>query len=215
MWIFLPFGFLSVVQHRDKPDTVLVRARAEQDLEAFRARGHCPSMTDTKYLEWADYPYRAEVLKVEFAQAMFEISMTMDWTNFKSAVGHAPGDERSGVYMDIWCKMKDAQDSGRLGDPKTKRQRSWNVSPLPWKPTKIKSMPMLEPVGHRAASVEATYLQPSVPRKALEDPFYWSDDIPTFDEEQNELEAQQERDGLLEFDDVDDMIDHFSGRKGS
>lgn len=35
MWIAATSGFYSIVQHRDFPDQVLIRARVKKDLESF------------------------------------------------------------------------------------------------------------------------------------------------------------------------------------
>ena len=41
MWVMTTQGFYSVVAHRDEPDSVIVRARTSEDIEALREQGHC------------------------------------------------------------------------------------------------------------------------------------------------------------------------------
>lgn len=63
MWAFTKEGFVSVVAHSEKPDTLLVRARDEDSLLSLvEATGatlrHTPSN---------DYPYRIEVLRTAYS----------------------------------------------------------------------------------------------------------------------------------------------------
>lgn len=88
MWLFLPFGFFSIVAHRDHDDALLVRARAHKDLELLRARldnrqdrviGHTPK---------ADYPYRMTVTRAELDVMMTQfIQDELLYYNFKSECG--------------------------------------------------------------------------------------------------------------------------------
>ena len=61
MWIFCKYGFFSAVQHKDKTDKLLIRARFEGDLERLAGglpedeRKLCSSITETPH---ADYRFR-------------------------------------------------------------------------------------------------------------------------------------------------------------
>lgn len=93
MWIFLNNAMLSIVAHRNKPDTLLVRARLKGDIEAIFP--HVAVFT----LKAADYHYRAEVPRSEVAKALAQQAMEMDYDNFKASVkNHA----RHDWYMDVW-----------------------------------------------------------------------------------------------------------------
>jgi hypothetical protein len=118
MWIFTPIGFFSVVAHRDKPHTVLVRSRARRDLETFRNR-YCKRLGKIKYIAWADYPYRAEVGRRAYANAMRRVCMDVTYDNFKSAV---KDNQRHSVYMRVWGVMRDAESRGQMGDKKAARR---------------------------------------------------------------------------------------------
>lgn len=111
MWIFTPMGFFSVVVHRDKRRTVMVRSRCRGDLDAFRGK-YCQKLTETRFLSWSDYPYRAECSRWAFAHAMFRLCLDMTYTNFKSSV---PQPARHNLYMDIWGKLKGGERSGAFG----------------------------------------------------------------------------------------------------
>lgn len=46
MWLFLPNCHISVVQHKDNKDLLLVRARTREDLETFLKPGRKDGVTD-------------------------------------------------------------------------------------------------------------------------------------------------------------------------
>jgi len=114
MWTFTPIGFFSVVAHRDKPHTVLVRSRSKADLLAFKKR-YCKRLGKIKFISWADYPYRAEVGRRAYANAMRRVAMDITYDNFKSAVRD---NKRHNVYMRVWGVMRDAERKGDMGDKK-------------------------------------------------------------------------------------------------
>lgn len=102
MWIFFPNAMLSIVAHRDKPDTLLVRARFKGDIErAF------PGYRVTRTPR-ADYLYRAEVGRNAVAELMAEHVATMRYTNVKGAIP-AGDHRRSHAMHDTWQVMFDAQ----------------------------------------------------------------------------------------------------------
>jgi hypothetical protein len=90
MWIFTTDGFISVVAHRDKPDTVLVRARDRRHLEAM-TRGP-DGLTTVRYecsdvieLPSADYRYRVEMPRDEFRSLVADAAESIEYDNFKGA----------------------------------------------------------------------------------------------------------------------------------
>ncbi len=94
MWIFLNNAFLSIVAHRDKPDLLLVRARAEGDIErTFPDAETCPV---------ADYRYRAELPRQEVATAIAERVSGIDYDNFKGSVQET---DRHDAYLHVWSAM--------------------------------------------------------------------------------------------------------------
>lgn len=102
MWIFFPNAMLSIVAHRDKPDTLLVRARFKGDIER--------TFPDAKVKRTprADYLYRAEVGRNAVAELMAEHVATMRYTNVKGAIP-AGDHRRSRAMHDTWQVMFDAQ----------------------------------------------------------------------------------------------------------
>jgi hypothetical protein len=98
MWVFTTFGFFSVVQHRGKPDRLLVRGRVRADVEALARR----LVEPLQHTPNADYPYRVEVDRLDFATVMTEAVDGVDYDNFKNAVAEQQGAVRATVYHDVW-----------------------------------------------------------------------------------------------------------------
>lgn len=112
MWVFSKSGFVSIVKHRTKYNTMLVRARVYNDLHNFRSLLGAPrdivEMTD------ADYRFRMEASATDVCQAMAALARDIDYDNFKSAVHGEP--DRDGAYMDVWSAMAGLQLAGELDD---------------------------------------------------------------------------------------------------
>jgi hypothetical protein len=105
MWLMTPRGFFSVVQHRDDPDTVLIRARARGDLvrlQAAHPAGEEHEIVDTFS---ADYPHRIFMPRVIWNEALLTMSNEVDYDNFKNAVKDRQHAQRARVYMGVWSKL--------------------------------------------------------------------------------------------------------------
>jgi len=96
MWIFTNTVFLSVVAHRDKENTLLVRARRAGEIESIFPGSNVYEM------ENADYHYRAEVSRDKVSQVMADQIKNIDYDNFKSSVSD---NKRHDAYMDVWSVM--------------------------------------------------------------------------------------------------------------
>ncbi|MBM3267017.1 MAG: hypothetical protein FJZ01_05140 [Candidatus Sericytochromatia bacterium] len=105
MWLFTAIGFFSVVAHRDSPESLLVRARACEDLAALRER-YLPDLSPTEATPSADYPYRATVSRKAFGQALVWLATTIDYDNFKTRVAKAQGADRAHLYSEVWSVMR-------------------------------------------------------------------------------------------------------------
>lgn len=102
MWVFLNNAFLSAVAHRDKPDTLLVRARFAGDLERV-----FPALADkVKRTPSADYLFRVEVPRAHFAEVLAHEAQRIAYDNFKSSASTLV---RHDVYLDAWHVMRGAQ----------------------------------------------------------------------------------------------------------
>ena len=108
MWIFCKLGFFSAVQHREKPDVLLVRARFKGDLERlYKAMDHskCGPIQETSD---ADYRFRMECPKSAFSEVVWSMARSIDYDNFKNAAHD--GTVRDEAYMDVWRAMWSAQN---------------------------------------------------------------------------------------------------------
>lgn len=113
MWIFTGFGYYSVIQHRDDPELLLVRARVKGDLEKLKQ--YLPNLGEIVATpSGADYPYRALAWRSEFAEAMKKTVLeSLNYTNFKSGISRTQGSPRHDLYMRVWSIMKDAEPTLR------------------------------------------------------------------------------------------------------
>lgn len=107
MWLFCKSGYFSAVKHNEKPNTILLRARVEGDLERL-AEAHQIDMR-IEHTPAADYAFRAELPAAEWTRAVMEESDAIDYGNFKNAVHD--GTARDDAYLDVWSVMRGLQDT--------------------------------------------------------------------------------------------------------
>jgi len=108
MWIFCEAGFFSVVRKGGGPDTLQVRARCAQDLSVLRQ--WCPGLEAFTHTPNADYAYRAIVSRQDFAAALSQMALDIDYDNFKDVVARrGGGEQRMTVYHRIWGLLADWQ----------------------------------------------------------------------------------------------------------
>ena len=107
MWIATQDGYFSAVQHRDKPDTHMVRARDSKDLQHIRDWGYDTgriiAMTN------ADYPYRIIIKKDEWARYLVNATTAIDYVNFKSRI-HEVDRPRGDIYLKVWRELLHIED---------------------------------------------------------------------------------------------------------
>jgi hypothetical protein len=111
VWIFLPFGYFSIVAHRDNANDVLVRARNRSDLDAFRkflldaneAVGRHKNLKATPH---ADYPFRLVAPRKQVAKLLEHfVNEDLDYDNFKNRV--AENDPmRARLYHEVWASTR-------------------------------------------------------------------------------------------------------------
>lgn len=100
MWIITRFGFFSVVQKPGEKE-LTIRARAREDLEALKEK-YIPQLGKIVEGAGTDYQFRAKLPHDVFAEAMKEIVMDIDYSNFKNTVAREQGHERADVYHKLW-----------------------------------------------------------------------------------------------------------------
>lgn len=101
MWVFLNNAFLSIVEHYDDPNILLVRARLQEDINRAFPEAEVVSNAGT------DYKYRAFIPRDEVAEALRVQVLAINYTNFKGSVLEK---ERSDAYMRVWYDMWLAQN---------------------------------------------------------------------------------------------------------
>jgi len=109
MWAFTEFGFFSAVQHRDRPETVLVRGRFKEDIGTLAKMARDASGDKSIRLRStpeADYPYRVIMPKDLWARLLAAMAQEIDYDNFKNHVHGEP--DRDRALMAIWAALFDA-----------------------------------------------------------------------------------------------------------
>lgn len=96
MWIFTKDGFFSIVQHKDDPNYLMVRARVREDIQ--RAFG--PS--DIKESEGSDYRFRKVVPRPVVADYMSKAVAEIDYTSVKDEIDQGEKDRHDMLYK-VWA----------------------------------------------------------------------------------------------------------------
>lgn len=96
-------SFLSIVSHRTKPDTLLVRSRIAGDID--RAIPNAVVYEDVS----ADYRFRSDVPLEAVQAALSEALGKVNYDNFKASVKDG---KRHSAYMSVWSALANAFRSG-------------------------------------------------------------------------------------------------------
>lgn len=95
MWFCLNNAFLSVVENKDNPEELMVRARKQRHLENV-----FPDKKDQIYsVPHSDYAVRIKISREEFANLIKEKILNINYTNFKDSV---VDDGLHDFYLDVW-----------------------------------------------------------------------------------------------------------------
>lgn len=87
MWVITNRGLLSVVEDIGDPATLIVRARQEGLLEAMiKDAGLGVGVWQD---DFADYPYRAKMTRIDFTDLLYSQVLKIDYPNFKNSVRDA------------------------------------------------------------------------------------------------------------------------------
>ena len=107
MWLITRFGFFSIVQ-KPGDDFLTVRTRVRDDLKRLREK-FLPSLSPTIKGTGTDYPYRGMVSPENLAEAMRQIALDIDYSNFKNTVHHEQGSVRASRYGKVWAALFDLE----------------------------------------------------------------------------------------------------------
>ena len=126
MWLQTKYGFYSVVEHRDQIDTLIIRARAREDLvalcdEVAAAVRRDYGTADAKGFDVeaiqhtpnADYAYRIEVPRLSWMQVSLRLMAEISYPNFKDAVAKRDP-ARATLYHDVWMTLMEIQRPAAL-----------------------------------------------------------------------------------------------------
>ena len=106
MWLMTPIGFFSIVEKPyDRYDGMLtVRARVEGDLTSLKSR-YLPELGEIQADQGTDYRYRAVAPRESVARALSQLTLDLDYSNFKNEVSRVQGYERARVYGRVWTDL--------------------------------------------------------------------------------------------------------------
>lgn len=102
MWIFLKDSFLSIVAYPEDELLLMVRARAEGDIENVFGPGYKVEKSDGT----TDYSFRALIPRYVVAGTMSSVAQSITATNFKDSVIEP---DRNIAYQRVWAVMNDFQ----------------------------------------------------------------------------------------------------------
>ena len=109
MWIASTAGWFSIVQHRELPDTFMVRARIKGDLVNLKELCHLPQ--NIVATPAADYPFRLIVSGAEKTAIIVALADGVDYPNFKSEVAKLPDQKaKLPAYHKVWEVMTGVED---------------------------------------------------------------------------------------------------------
>jgi hypothetical protein len=111
MWLATKNGWFSVVIDLERPDRMLIRARARADIfNLFDANHDFPSLERPISDESRDYRWRMSIGKADWVQLAARLAEAVDYSNFKNAVHDQPDQGNKGrAYLTIWHVMHDVQ----------------------------------------------------------------------------------------------------------
>jgi hypothetical protein len=96
MWIFSQSAFVSIVEDRNDPGTLIVRARIQGDIERLWPDA------EVRHTPMADYAYRAALSRQEVAAGIAKEVLEIHYNNYKNSVTDK---RRSPFYMMVWDAM--------------------------------------------------------------------------------------------------------------
>ena len=107
MWLMLDTGFISIVEHQESPDWLLVRSRVKADITNVFGDD-----IEVETLPGADYLYRAIIDRDRVANTLWEKIWTLDYASHAKDIAikrSAPAVGRSAAYYATWTAMSKMQ----------------------------------------------------------------------------------------------------------
>ena len=117
MWLITNFGFFSIVEkpHDRDSGSVTIRSRVKKDLQTLKEK-YLPQMRPIQEGVGTDYRYRATASRSEFANALLQIGLDIDYDNFKNSVARNQGKQRENLYHRVWTVLDKLQNPSLTED---------------------------------------------------------------------------------------------------
>lgn len=106
MWIFTQEGYVSVVDNRQSPGKLTVRARDKASLKPISDR----TGAEIIELPHRDYEYRVYVTREQFADWLVDQANNLTYSNFKKQISRTRGDLFHAACEAVWAVMHDVSD---------------------------------------------------------------------------------------------------------
>lgn len=118
MWLMTDVGFFSVVQSPENPETLVVRARDEGDMQRFA------NATNLRYQHTPqrDYAFRALASKDTFAKWLADRVFNLNYGNFKGHIASVDK-PRATMYGKVWGVMMHLQKTAPWSFTGRKKRR--------------------------------------------------------------------------------------------
>ena len=119
MWIYSTKGFYSIVENRDNPNQVIIRARLKKDIDNLKRIFDSLKLRTTKITvsSRTDYRYRFITDRMDWMTVMIRLMLSIDYDNFKNAVFKSESgkirERRHEAYLKIWGIMCNLQEFDR------------------------------------------------------------------------------------------------------
>lgn len=203
IWIITKNGFISLVQDRDNPNMLQVRARVREDIER-----HFPTAY-IRAVDGADYRYRARISKARVADKLAtmvldELTYTSHFKDVAIAMDRGNMGRRTAYYA-VWTALAGMQDWAPYATRSRAAQQQWNrvhkeqypalYSTRPRPPYSSDAQPKL-PTFQEARAIPGNpwstgnYTAPSISRDDnAREPEVWEQDV--------DMPDDSEDDGLL------------------
>jgi hypothetical protein len=102
MWLFSQRGFYSIVQHKDHPDTFVVKARIKGDIEKY-----WPDAVIERN-EAYDYLYRTSLPRDKVIPVITKIVSDINYSSYKGTLEDS--ERRREHYVNVWDILVNMQE---------------------------------------------------------------------------------------------------------
>lgn len=107
MWIITNNAFVSIVEHRDYPGTLIVRGRFRGDVERFLNPMPSGESVIEECTPGADYRFRSAVPREAVLHALLRAGRRIDYPNFKDSIR---AKWRKALAMRVWSIFHSEQE---------------------------------------------------------------------------------------------------------